>query len=355
MSLATALQRPELQALVPYESARRIGGTGEVWLNANENPYYHEYQLDCSRFNRYPEFQPPELMARYAQYAGVLPGQLLCTRGADESIELLIRSFCRPGQDRVLICPPTYGMYAISAQTNGVDCIKVVQDDQYQPDFEAIKNSDQQVKLVFLCSPNNPTGHSLQLPRLRALLEHFAGRALVVVDEAYIEFSDHPSVINLLAEYDNLVVLRTLSKAFALAGIRCGFTIASSDIINVVSKVIAPYPIPVPVAQIAINALDEAAIARMRKEVGQLVKARQKLYEQLKNKGLAVLPSTGNFLLFKVPNAAEWMKAAAAAGIVLRNQSKQPLLAECLRITIGSDAEMTRTKQWLTRFVEEYA
>ncbi|MBU1437324.1 MAG: aminotransferase class I/II-fold pyridoxal phosphate-dependent enzyme, partial [Gammaproteobacteria bacterium] len=223
----SAFARTSVKALTPYASARRSMSGGSVWLNANENALAPEYQLSGS-YNRYPDCQPPALIAAYTAYAGVDKSQLLVSRGADEGIELLIRSFCEPqtaGQagDSILICPPTYGMYAISAESNQVSRTIVPLMPDFTLDLPAIFAAPMP-KLVFICSPNNPTGDLIPRQQILQVLDFYRDKALVVVDEAYIEFAPQATVLNLLADYPNLVVLRTLSKAFALAGLRCGFT-----------------------------------------------------------------------------------------------------------------------------------
>jgi histidinol-phosphate aminotransferase len=269
MSKITKLARNTVQALTPYLSARRIGGKGHIWLNANEAPNcITEFQLNSEGLNRYPEFQPPELIQAYADYAHVETSQLLATRGADESIELLIRTFCESNSDKaqqecILICPPTYGMYAISAETADVGIVEVALDIDFNVDYQAVKEtvlSNKKIKLVFLCAPNNPTGNLLDKNKLIKLLQATHDHALIVVDEAYIEFCPEASQVDLLSAHSNLVITRTLSKAFALAGIRCGFTIANSDVIEMLSKVIPPYPMPAPIAQIATQALSKTVI-----------------------------------------------------------------------------------------------
>lgn len=246
----TDLARANVRALTPYMSARRLGGNGDVWLNANEYPLATEYQLTAQTFNRYPECQPQWVIDRYAAYAGLEAEQVLVSRGADEGIELLIRAFCEPGQDAILFCPPTYGMYAVSAETFGVELRKVQTKADWQLDLPAIKDSLDRVKLIYICSPNNPTGNLVNPADIREVLELAQGRAIVAVDEAYIEFCPQASVSSWLKDYPNLVILRTLSKAFALAGLRCGFTLANSDIIQLLLKVIAPYPLSTPVAEL---------------------------------------------------------------------------------------------------------
>ncbi|HAS3482544.1 TPA: histidinol-phosphate transaminase, partial [Vibrio cholerae] len=256
------LARQQIQALTPYLSARRIGGSGDVWLNANESPFNNEYKTDFARLNRYSDCQPKAMIQAYANYAGVQPEQVLTSRGADEGIELLIRAFCEPNQDAILFCPPTYGMYAISAETFGVERKKVPLTTDWQLDLPSIEANLDRVKLVFVCSPNNPTGNLVKRADIIKLLEMTQDRAIVVMDEAYIDFCPEASTVDLLAQYPNLAILRTLSKAFALAGLRCGFTLANAELINVLLKVIAPYPVPVPVAEIAVQALSPAGLAR---------------------------------------------------------------------------------------------
>ncbi|HBK7433558.1 TPA: histidinol-phosphate transaminase, partial [Vibrio cholerae] len=261
------LARQQIQALTPYLSARRIGGSGDVWLNANESPFNNEYKTDFARLNRYSDCQPKAMIQAYANYAGVQPEQVLTSRGADEGIELLIRAFCEPNQDVILFCPPTYGMYAISAETFGVERKKVPLTTDWQLDLPSIEANLDRVKLVFVCSPNNPTGNLVKRADIIKLLEMTQDRAIVVMDEAYIDFCPEASTVDLLAQYPNLAILRTLSKAFALAGLRCGFTLANAELINVLLKVIAPYPVPVPVAEIAVQALSPAGLARAKYQV----------------------------------------------------------------------------------------
>ncbi|EOX3395795.1 histidinol-phosphate transaminase, partial [Vibrio cholerae] len=261
------LARQQIQALTPYLSARRIGGSGDVWLNANESPFNNEYKTDFARLNRYSDCQPKAMIQAYANYAGVQPEQVLTSRGADEGIELLIRAFCEPNQDAILFCPPTYGMYAISAETFGVERKKVPLTTDWQLDLPSIEANLDRVKLVFVCSPNNPTGNLVKRADIIKLLEMTQDRAIVVMDEAYIDFFPEASTVDLLAQYPNLAILRTLSKAFALAGLRCGFTLANAELINVLLKVIAPYPVPVPVAEIAVQALSPAGLARAKYQV----------------------------------------------------------------------------------------
>ncbi len=335
------LARANVRALTPYQSARRLGGKGDVWLNANEYFQAPEFQLTVQTLNRYPECQPPAVIARYAAYAGVKPEQVLVSRGADEGIELLIRAFCEPGQDAVLYCPPTYGMYGVSAETLGVERRTVPSKADWQLDLPAIADNLNNVKLIYVCSPNNPTGNVLDAADLRELLALAAGKALVVVDEAYIEFNPGSTVSGWLADYPHLVVLRTLSKAFALAGLRCGFTLANEPVIALLLKVIAPYPLSTPVADIAAQALSDAGIGTMRERVAEVAENRAWLMA-----ALAPLPcveqvfdSASNYVLVRFAAASNVFKTLWDQGIILRDQNKQPGLCGCLRITIGSRGE----------------
>ncbi|WP_192456771.1 histidinol-phosphate transaminase [Musicola keenii] len=338
------LARENVRRLTPYQSARRLGGNGDVWLNANEFPQAPEYSLTLHTLNRYPECQPTQVIARYAAYAGVAPEQVLVSRGADEGIELLIRAFCEPGKDAILFCPPTYGMYAVSAETFGVECRVAQSTADWQLDVASIERQLDNVKLIYVCSPNNPTGNLVNQDDLRRVLELARGRAVVAIDEAYIEFCPQASTVNWLADYPHLVILRTLSKAFALAGLRCGFTLANADVIQLLLKVIAPYPLSLPVADIAAQALSDAGIARMRRNVAEVLENRRWLAEALNNvDGIdTVFASESNYLLVRFADSATVFKALWDQGIILRDQNKQPGLAGCLRITIGNRYECER-------------
>ncbi|MDX2320343.1 MAG: histidinol-phosphate transaminase [Moritella sp.] len=339
------LARKNVQELTPYQSARRIGGTGDVWLNANEAPDSGHYSLDCSRLNRYPEFQPESVINGYAEYAGVKPTQVITTRGADEAIELLIRTFCEPGIDSILINPPTYGMYEISAETCGVATMKQALDVNFDPDYDAIKAQLDTVNIVFLCAPNNPTGNLIDTAKLTDLLSAAKDKAIIVCDEAYIEFCPDASQVSLLQDFDNLVILRTLSKAFALASIRCGFALASNTVIGLLSKVIAPYPVPEPVAQIASQALTEKGIAVMQSRVTQLNGMRNAFVDELNQlQGIEkVFPATGNYVLVQFNNSQKVFSLLGEQGIVLRDFSAKARLENCIRITLGNAAEMNST------------
>ncbi|HDZ9388882.1 TPA: histidinol-phosphate transaminase [Vibrio cholerae] len=343
------LARQQIQALTPYLSARRIGGSGDVWLNANESPFNNEYKTDFARLNRYSDCQPKAMIQAYANYAGVQPEQVLTSRGADEGIELLIRAFCEPNQDAILFSPPTYGMYAISAETFGVERKKVPLTADWQLDLPSIEANLDRVKLVFVCSPNNPTGNLVKRADIIKLLEMTQDRAIVVMDEAYIDFCPEASTVDLLAQYPNLAILRTLSKAFALAGLRCGFTLANAELINVLLKVIAPYPVPVPVAEIAVQALSPAGLARAKYQVLDLGANRAYLQVGLSMvPGVQVFEGWGNYLLVKFPDGDALFKAAWEHGIILRNSP----IENCVRISVGNREECEKTVAFIRNYYQ---
>lgn len=338
------LSRKNIQALTPYQSARRLGGNGDVWLNANEYPISPDFDLSQKAFNRYPEAQPANVVNAYAAYAGVAPENVIVSRGGDESIELLIRSFCEP-EDAVLYCPPTYGMYAVSAETCGVALKTVPLTADFQLDLPQIAANLDGVKVVFVCSPNNPTGTLVNRADLISLLEMTRGKAIVVVDEAYIEFCPQATLVNELKNFPHLAIIRTLSKAFALAGLRCGFTLANTELINVLQKVIAPYPIPVPVSDIAAQALAPQGLNEMRARVATVLENRQWLIDALQKIPSVekIYPSEANYILVKFKDGEKVFKNLWEKGIILRDQHKALGLANCIRITIGTREELEKT------------
>jgi histidinol-phosphate aminotransferase len=350
--LIAKLTNENIAKLSPYESARRLYADGQDWLNANESPYSNPYVLDDNKLNRYPACQPTTVVRGYASYTGVNVEQVLVTRGADEGIELLIRAFCKAGQSNVMICPPTYGMYAISAETCNVGVVKVPQLADFSLDVEAMKNQAEDVNLVFICSPNNPTGNLVAKAQIQAVLKHFADKALVVVDEAYIEFAFAENWSGALQQFPHLVILRTLSKAFALAGLRCGFTLASAEIIGTLLKVIAPYPIPEPVAQIAAQTLSKGTVQRMFEQVTEISKHRQQLAVSLtKFPNVELIGGQqANFILFRCPQKNALMNYLVSNGLLIRDQSKQLNLDNCLRISIGSPEQNQRLLTLMNAF-----
>ena len=341
------IARKNVQSLEPYLSARKIGGKGNVWLNANESPFDNSYDVQVGRLNRYSECQPKALIGAYASYAGVRIEKVLTSRGADEGIDLLIRAYCEPGEDKILYCPPTYGMYSVSAESMGIEAVQVPLTQEWQLNLDMIEANLRDVKLVFVCSPNNPTGNLLKRSDIISLLEMTKEKALVVVDEAYIDFCPEASVVGLLETYSNLVILRTLSKAFALAGLRCGFTLANEDTINTLQKVIAPYPVPVPVADIAIQALSEAGLARVKYQVLDICANRAYLQVGLSMLSqVQVYEGWGNYLLAKFTDGDALFKAAWDEGIILR---KSPI-ENCIRISIGNRSECEKALEFIRNY-----
>lgn len=346
MSLIERITPKHIQQLVPYASAKRElfnveVATNSLWLNANESPYDEQ----DNRYNRYPDFQSDGVIDGYANYAGVPAEQVLVTRGADEGIELLVRTFCEPGIDSIIINPPTYGMYKICASTFNVKTIEVPLTQEYQLNTQAlIEQKNKNVKLVFICSPNNPTGEVIARQNIVEVLEAYKQSALVVLDEAYIEFCPEQTVASLLASYPNLVILRTLSKAFALAGIRCGFTLANPSVIEMLKKVIAPYPIPAPVEQQATKVLSDTGVSAMRQQVTKLNQQKATFVEQLNTFDFVerILASDTNFVLFKVNNKTTLLNALKEQDIYIRDQSSQPTLDSHVRVTIGSETQMNK-------------
>ena len=338
------LARANIRALSPYQSARRLGGAGHTWLNANEAPDAPALHLSKSDYNRYPEPQPAAVINAYAAYAGLTPENVLVSRGGDEAIELLLKTFCEPG-DAVLYCPPTYGMYAVSAATLGLPQKTVPLTAAWQLDLPAIEKALPGVKILYICNPNNPTGTLLHRADLLALLEMTAGRAIVAVDEAYIEYSPAESLVDALPHYPHLAIIRTLSKAFALAGLRCGFTLANPELIALLQKTIAPYPLPGPVADLAAQALQADGLRLMRARVAATLAEREHFAAALRALPAVkhVEPSGANFLLIHCHDGPRTFAALSAAGIITRSQQNALGLADHIRITIGSAAEMAKT------------
>ncbi|ABZ76387.1 histidinol-phosphate aminotransferase [Shewanella halifaxensis HAW-EB4] len=333
LNLAQRLARPELLALQVYQSARRIGGQGDIWINANESPFNNS---ELVGLNRYPECQPPALLRAYSQYSGVNENSIITSRGADEAIELLIRAFCVPGQDSIATFGPTYGMYAISAQTFnvGVKALSLTDDFQLPTDYLTQVSG---AKLVFICNPNNPTGSVIPRSKIIEVIER-CQNAIVVVDEAYIEFSPEYSVADLVASYANLVVLRTLSKAFSLAGARCGFMLANPDIIDICMRVIAPYPVPLPVSELAIKALNTSGLETMRQQVNVMKQQGLRLAETLCDYGANVIKAHGNYLLAEFDDKAQVQQMLTTAGVIARSYN-DPRLNKAIRFSFTDQAQ----------------
>ena len=355
--LINKLARLEIINIIPYQSARRILSIGlnepsssKAWLNANEASGDGEYNVSGKNINRYPDFQPMSLLTAYSSYCTLPKEKILATRGADEGIDLIIRAFCTAYQDSILICPPTYGMYAISAESHGANIIKIPLI-RNQLDITSLKKQVNKVKVVFLCSPGNPTGNILPKSQIIEAINLFENSAIVVVDEAYIEYSPENTMVEHLKKFNNLIILRTLSKAFALAGLRCGFTLANSDIIMLLSKIIVPYPISSPVAEIASNEL-KSSLLTMKRRVSRTILLREELSKWLDKQPWCseVFFSDANFILFRCINTNEKTRIfdlLLKNKILIRDQSKQIQLDKCLRISIGSEKEIEQLKEVL--------
>lgn len=345
--LAKNLARPELINLQPYESARRISSHGEIWINANESPFNNARlnNLEVTACNRYPDCQPILLKQAYADYVQISHENILITRGADEAIELLIRTFCEPKVDSISIFTPTYGMYEVCAETANVNVQKIALDNDYL--LPNKMDIDPHSKIIFICNPNNPTGTRLPQSQIIKLLTENPEK-LVVIDEAYIEFCHLASNVNQVINYPNLVILRTLSKAFALAGIRCGFLLANIGIIDMLMKVIAPYPIPEPVAQIAVNALTAQSIHMMQKQVAILIKQGKYLSNKLKNIS-TVLPTNANFVMAFFDDIQQINTLLQQHGIVARRYHHQRL-ANAIRFSFSNQQDTEKILQVLQAY-----
>lgn len=356
------LARPEILGMKPYVSARSSAAADGILLNANESPATHvdDPQWQRLSLNRYPSPQPGKLRARLSELYGVDGSRLLITRGSDEGIDLLTRVFCRAGQDAIVECSPCFGMYRIAANIQGARIIDVPRsaDRQFQIDFDQLNRAitvNPDVKLVFLTSPNNPTGDLISRADLIRVLKTCEGRALVVMDEAYIEFSQVESAAGLLDQYSHLVVLRTLSKAWAAAGVRCGTVIADPSVIALLQRIIAPYPIATTAIDAALSAVSEQAAERQRLFVQLVVQARADILGFLSGCDWIheVIESHANFVLLRVDDADGLVKWCAANGIRIRNFASLAQLQGCVRLTIGSKPEMQAVKATFLAYGEQ--
>lgn len=347
MTTSTSVLRSDLRDFNGYSSARSIKQVGTVWLNANESAQPNPVD-SAGLCQRYPEPQPSALVRRLAEYYDVAPEQLLVGRGSDEGIDLLVRTFCMPAEGCVLIAPPTFGMYAVSARLHGARVVDVPLRDTpngFLHDLEGIVSRalSAGASLVFLCNPGNPTGSMLRLDELSRVAEALAGRALLVIDEAYGEYDEAASAATLIDNHDNVVVLRTLSKAHALAAARIGSVLARADVIEMLRRVQAPYPLPAPCVAIASDALKPEAIRQLQTRIDDVRSERDRLRTRLSALASVryVYPSKGNFLLARFHDAEAVQTRLSEAGIVVRDMRQLPQLGDALRISIGSSAENT--------------
>jgi histidinol-phosphate aminotransferase len=357
-----SIARPEIVAMKPYESARNSASADGILLNANEAPFPHvdDPQWRRMSLNRYPPPQPALLKSRLAELYAVDETNLLVTRGSDEGIDLLTRVFCRPGTDAIVECSPCFGMYRIAATIQNARVIDVPRqaDRGFQIDFEKLHEViDEQtgVRLVFLTSPNNPTGDLITRRQLESVLNACDGKALVVLDEAYIEFCNAESASELIDQWPQLVVLRTLSKAWAAAGVRCGVVIANPAVIGLLQRVIAPYPLAATAMDAALQAISGGAVGRQQEFVEMIMQGKADLLEFLSGCDWIeeIMGSEANFILMRVPDAGELVKWCGGKGIRIRNFDSQAQLGGCVRLTIGSPAEMDEVKLALQTFGEQ--
>ena len=350
MSSVLSLARPDILELQPYQHAKWDPSLER--LHANEMPWRAQGDNTQAGLNRYPEPQPRALVERMARLYDVPAANVLVGRGSDEAIDLLVRAFCRAGADSVVITPPTFGFYKVAARIQGAGVIEVpLLRDSFALDTPAVLEAGRCAKIVFLCSPNNPTGNLLDEAALLGLCRELAERALVCVDEAYIEFAARTSLTARLAEFPNLVVLRTLSKAYALAGARLGTLIASEEIVSLLKRIIPPYAIPASTVEqvLALTETPQRAIAAAR--IRTLLEERETARQRLARMPCVVRvhPSDANFLLVQFRDARQALEAGKLVGLLVRDFSSTPGLANCLRISIGTPEQNERLLAALER------
>lgn len=341
------LFRRDLAAFRGYASAHATGLEGHIWLHANESAYPNPMD-PAGVLRRYPHPQPPSLIRSLSSLYGCQSDQLLIGRGSDECIDLLVRSVCTPNQDAILVTPPVFAMYAVAARLQMATVIEIPLRDEdigfvIDPAAIVAAARAQSTKLIFLCSPSNPTGGMIALETIQSIAEQVADCSLVVVDEAYLEFSDQPSSVALLAAWPNIVVLRTMSKAHALAGARIGCCIAHPDLIGLLRCCQAPYPVSTPASLMAENALAPVVMARTMQQIRYIVDERKRLADALSSLSCVrrVYPSYGNFLLVRFYEIQQALTALLARGVVVRDQRNAPQLADALRITIGTQKQQS--------------
>ncbi|MEN9459091.1 MAG: histidinol-phosphate transaminase [Bacteroidota bacterium] len=332
------LIRPNIAQLTPYSSARdEFSGEAKVFLDANENSLGSPLS---KWYNRYPDPHQVAIKNKLSVVKGIAAEHIFLGNGSDECIDLLYRSFCTPSKDNVIICPPTYGMYEVSAHINDIELKKIPLLPNFQLNLIDIEQSiDVHTKLIWICSPNNPTGNSINRLDIETILNNFNG--IVVIDEAYINFSKQISFVQELTEYPNLVVLQTFSKAWGLAGLRLGMAFASTAIIEVLNRVKPPYNINQATQELALKALEE--VGQVNDMIRLLVDMRDALSTVFKSMPTVqeVYPSDANFLLVKIKYARKVYEFLLTKGIVLRDRSNVQLCDDCLRITVGSEQDNT--------------
>ncbi|MEY3619991.1 MAG: hypothetical protein RLZZ391_357 [Bacteroidota bacterium] len=345
--------RPNIKTLKPYSSAKdEYTGEAKVLLDANENSLGSPL---TKWYNRYPDPYQLEVKEKLAFVKQIAANQIFLGNGSDECIDILFRTFCEPGKDNIIICPPTYPMYEVGANINDIEIQKAPLLEDYQLNVAHIEQLvNERTKIIWICSPNNPTGNSLDRIDIETILNHFDG--LVVVDEAYINFSKQKSFVQSLIDYPNLVVLQTLSKAWGLAGLRLGMCFASPEIIGYMNKVKAPYNINIVTQELALQALEE--VGQVNDMIKLLVDMRIALAEVISSMPhvVKVFPSDTNFLFVKIPHARKLYEYLLTEGIIVRDRSTLELCEDSLRITVGTEQENTALVdamyQWITNTFE---
>jgi len=341
------LVRDNVRRMVPYSSARgEFGGTARVYLDANENSFGSPA---VGEYSRYPDPRQNELKRRFAEVTRVDPNQIFVGNGSDEAIDLLIRIFCRPGIDNIIVCPPTYGMYEVAAELNDVSIRRVPLTPDFQLNVDALRDIvDEKTKLIFVCSPNNPTGNVIDRESILGIARWFDG--MVIIDEAYIHFAGVASLTCELRQFPNLVVLQTFSKAWGMAGVRVGLAIAQTAVIDLFDKVKPPYNVSQPAQNLVLKALKSEK--RVGETVSQIVNERERLRSLMADLSIVrkVYPSDANFLLVKVTTAKAIYKFLIDNGIVVRDRSNVEQCEECLRITVGTPRENRILIETLLRY-----
>ncbi|TFV97885.1 histidinol-phosphate transaminase [Algoriphagus kandeliae] len=347
-----SLLRPHIASLKPYTSARdEYTGKEGIFLDANENPLGSATDED---FNRYPDPYQWEIKKRLSKIKNVRPEQIFLGNGSDEAIDLLFRAFCNPGKDNVILLPPTYGMYEVSASINDVATKKVSLTEDFQLDPEKVlQQVDEHTKIIFICSPNNPSGNKIDRDSIYQILDQF--NALVVIDEAYIDFNDEPSFTQDLDIYPNLLVMQTLSKAWGLASLRLGMAFASEELIRILNRIKPPYNISGLTQEFVLKALQNEK--KVKSMIQTILQEKERLENELEKLDFVqkVYPSHANFFLVKVPQATEFYNQLINHKIIVRNRSKVQLCEDCLRITIGTKDENEALIEAMNKVSKEIA
>lgn len=342
------LVRPNIAALKPYSSARDefkdATSNQMIFLDANENPFENGV-------NRYPDPQQKDVKSVLSSIKNISTENILLGNGSDEVLDLIFRAFCEPNQDNIITLPPTYGMYEVLANTNAIEVLRVELDADFQPKVdEILTTQNSNTKLLFLCSPNNPTANSFEASKIEKLLINFRG--IVVIDEAYVDFSEDQSWLSRLIDFPNLIVTQTLSKAYGMAGIRLGICYASAEIISILNKIKPPYNVNQLTQQKAIERLEKQQ--DIQREIQNIIFERDLLIKALASINWidTIYPTQANFVLIKVDNATKRYNQLVEKGIVVRNRTNQPLCENCLRFTVGTSEENEKMIAVMQSFFE---